>query len=171
MNVFGGKGYKVREVRILDDSSPIAFISYSWEDPLHMEWVKDLALRLMGQRIDIVLDVLALSFNINAPQNEINNWMTQAINNADKIIAVLTPKYRQKAESGEGGVGFEYGRLRNEAEVVSKRLKRYVGVLRKGDQSRSLPSLERAIPIINMRNSVEEEEGFPALVQAITSWL
>ncbi len=164
-----GKGYGDFDVQILDRSSTLVFISYSWEDVAHKEWVRNLALRLIREHIDVVLDQLAPSFNLNSPQDEINAWMAQSINNSDKVIAVLTPEYRQKAEIGIGGVGFEYHHLLTERGIVSKKLGRYVGVLRKGDYSESLPLYLKERPVIDMRPPFNEAERFADLIEAITS--
>ena len=37
-------------------ASPKAFISYSWDDDAHSQWVKDFATRLRGDGVDVTLD-------------------------------------------------------------------------------------------------------------------
>ncbi len=36
--------------------TPNAFISYSWDDDLHKDWVKALASKLRGDGVDVTLD-------------------------------------------------------------------------------------------------------------------
>jgi len=163
------RGFGKWSVVILERSSVVVFISYSWEDDKqHKKWVLDLALRLINMGIDVLLDQFAPIFDIQSTQEEINEWMAQSVNNSDKVIAVLTPTYRYKAENGLGGVGFEYNRLRAENGKFSKNLERYVGIIRKGNCSTSLPSHLKNRPIFDMHNSLLFDKEFPALVQALT---
>ena len=39
-----------------DSRVPKAFISYSWDDDAHKEWVKQLATRLRADGVDVTLD-------------------------------------------------------------------------------------------------------------------
>ena len=39
-----------------DPTVPKTFISYSWDDDVHMEWVKQLATRLRADGVDVTLD-------------------------------------------------------------------------------------------------------------------
>ena len=134
-----------------------------------MSWVRDLAIRLTHHRLDVVLDQLSPELDLAAPQAEINQWMTQSIDNCDKILAVLTPRYRQKAEDNVGGVGYEYQRLLAEKPMISKRLGRYVGVLRQGERSESLPRYLASRPVIDLRTSLDESENIASLLRELRS--
>jgi TIR domain len=39
-----------------DPPAPKTFISYSWDDDAHKEWVKQLATRLRADGVDVTLD-------------------------------------------------------------------------------------------------------------------
>jgi hypothetical protein len=160
-------GYGTCDVFIQNRSSTIIFISYSWEDQDHRLWVLSLAKRLIDSGIDVVLDRLSSTFYETAPQFEINKWMIQAINNSDRILAVLTPKYKQKSEQGLGGVGFEYTHILSEQGRVSKRLERYIGVLRSGDTYESVPHCLKDSPIVDLRPNLDTELGISTLMKAI----
>lgn len=166
---YATRGFGQWSVSILERSSVAVFISYSWEhDEQHKKWVRDLALRLIDTGVDVLLDQFVPMFDKQTPQKEINEWMIQCVNNSDKVIAVLTPTYRHKAENGLGGVGFEYNRLCAENGKFSEKLTRYVGILRKGDRSTSLPKYLDNRPVFYMYNSQACDEEFPLLIRAIT---
>ncbi|WP_407579252.1 TIR domain-containing protein [Citrobacter koseri] len=79
------------------------FISYSWDDLAHQEWVVNLANRLRESGIDANVDV----FNAHKETTNLNKMMVKEISISDNVIVVLTEQYKQKATSWEGGVGFE----------------------------------------------------------------
>ena len=152
-------GYGSCDIQILNQTNTIVFFSYSWEDTSHMDWVRKLAMKLMANGLDVLLDQLSPSFNVNAPQNEINEWMKQCIQNSDKILAIFTPVYKKKADLGLGGVGYEYMHLQSENELISQKLQRYIGVLRKGNLIESVPIEWKNKPIIEM-SRIKEENTF-----------
>lgn len=47
---------------------------------------------------------------------DFNEMMVSLIPNANKVIVLLTPKYKEKADSFQGGVGFEYRIILDEIE-------------------------------------------------------
>lgn len=79
------------------------FISYSWDDSVHQEWVVNLANSLRESGIDANVDV----FNTHQETTNLNKMMVKEISISDNVIVVLTEKYKQKAITWEGGVGFE----------------------------------------------------------------
>jgi hypothetical protein len=163
------RGYGKWTVEIIKRSSLIVFISYSWEDKALKNWVQELALRLIDGGIDVLLDQFAPSFTLAAKQEEINDWMMQSVNNCDKVIAILTPQYKYKAENSLGGVGYEYSKLCAERGQISNKLNRYIGVLRKGSYAKSLPELLKNRPVFDMRNSQIGNAAFSELVQELFS--
>ncbi|RUR96867.1 TIR domain-containing protein [Pectobacterium polaris] len=79
------------------------FISYSWDDLAHQQWVVDLANSLRESGIDANVDV----FNVHQETTNLNKMMIKEISISDNVIVVLTEAYKQKAISWKGGVGFE----------------------------------------------------------------
>lgn len=165
----GNLGWGQCDIKILNRSNTIVFISYSWEESSHMDWVRHLAMKLIKNGIDIVLDQLSPSFDMKAPQKEINNWMKQSMANSDKILAVLTPLYRQKANYGIGGVGYEYLHLRSEKELISEKLNRYIGILRKGSIIDSTPSDWSDRPVFKMLGKQVTNNQIINVIQALNA--
>lgn len=150
------RGFGSCDIEILDRSSTIVFVSYTWEDNEHMEWVLNLSRKLMDNGISVVLDQLSPTFNPDDSQEKINEWMTNSINNADKIIAILTPTYQIKAEKGIGGTGYEFNQLRSELGTLSEKLNRYLCVLKSGNRTSSLPVELKNRPVFDMCNRIED---------------
>lgn len=87
---------------IITNKRPIVFISYSWEDEEHIEWVKELADCLIDNGVDTYIDQYDLELGGRLPQS-----MEQKITNFDYVLIICTPSYKEKADNRKSGVGFE----------------------------------------------------------------
>lgn len=111
------------------------FISYSWDNQEHQEWVLDLAKDLMTKfGIDVILDQFELSAG-----KELTHFMETAITQAEKVLVVLTPNYKTKAENRENGVGFETSIITQEIFSSPISQIKFIPILRVGDQKNSSP--------------------------------
>lgn len=81
---------------------PKAFISYSHDTLEHKKWVLELATRLRNNGIDAILDQFELQ-----PGADLPHFMETHLASANKIIMICTDKYVDKANKGQGGVGYE----------------------------------------------------------------
>ena len=81
---------------------PIAFISYSYDSPEHQAWVVKLAADLRKAGIEVILDKWDLS-----PGADLVAFMDRSIGKAHRVILVCSEEYVSKADSGQGGVGYE----------------------------------------------------------------
>ncbi len=77
------------------------FISYSHDSLDHKKWVEILAQRLESDGLHVILDQWDLPSGGDLPR------FMHSMASADKVIAVCTPSYVSKADSGKGGVGYE----------------------------------------------------------------
>lgn len=91
--------------------NPKVFISYSHDSPEHKRWVSELAARLRHNGIDAILDQWDLGLG-----DDITRFMERGIVDADRVLVICTGKYVNKANAGEGGVGYE--RMIVNAELV-----------------------------------------------------
>lgn len=111
------------------------FISYSWDGTEHQEWVLKLAQDLISKYgVDVILD----QFDLNAG-NDMTYFMETAISEADKVLVILTPNYKIKAENREKGVGYETSIISK--EILSSPISKikFIPILRIGDQTTSSP--------------------------------
>ena len=110
------------------------FISYSWDNEPHKEWVLKLANDLEKHfEIDVIFDQYELSAG-----KDMTYFMEKGMT-ADKILVILTQNYKTKAEKREGGVGFEYSMITNEMfddQLTAK----IIPILREGRKETSVMS-------------------------------
>ena len=112
------------------------FISYSWDNQDHQEWVLNLAKDLMTKfGVDVILDQFELSAG-----KELTHFMETAITQAEKVLVVLTPNYKTKAENRENGVGFETSIISQEIFSSPISQIKFIPILRIGDEKNSSPT-------------------------------
>ncbi len=87
---------------IQDTTIPKAFISYSHDSQEHKKWVLELAKRLRNNGIDAILDQFELQAGDDIP-----HFMETHLADANKILMVCSERYVEKANKGQGGVGYE----------------------------------------------------------------
>lgn len=85
-------------------TAPKLFISYSWSDAEHEQWVVDLATELRESGVDVILDKWDLKEGHDAVA-----FMEQMVTNPEikKVAIVCDEKYASKADGRAGGVGTE----------------------------------------------------------------
>lgn len=81
---------------------PRVFISYSHDSPTHKQWVLKLTADLRTNGVDAVIDQWDLS-----PGEDIPTFMEQGLKSADRVVTVCSSGYVERANKGQGGVGYE----------------------------------------------------------------
>jgi TIR domain len=91
-------------------TAPKLFISYSWSNPEHEQWVLGLATELCESGVDVILD----KWNLREGQDSIA-FMEKMVTDADikKVALILDKAYVAKADGRAGGVG-------TETQIISK---------------------------------------------------
>lgn len=108
------------------------FISYSWEDDTHKEWIRELADQLISDGIDVTLDQYDVSLGDRLPK-----FMEEAITKSDYVMIICTPSYKEKADKRESGVGYE-GHIISEELMSDYNERKFIPLIRKGKQSKRL---------------------------------
>lgn len=80
------------------------FLSYSHDSDEHKQKVRALADKLIT---DYEIEVIADCYEEDNPAGGLLTDFMQSSRQADRIICVLTPNYKLKADEGKGGVGYE----------------------------------------------------------------
>lgn len=106
-------------IRMNMDKNEVA-ISYAWIDEKYKEKVLALADLLRSWGYNAVMDELIKQEYASV---DLNEMMVKMISNADKVIVLLSEKYKQRADSFEGGVGAEYRIILN---GISANTKKYI---------------------------------------------
>lgn len=115
-------------------STKRVFISYSWEEDEHQQWIKDLATDLREHGIESRLDRWHLEGGDRLPL-----FMETELRENDYVLIICTPKYKEKSDNRVGGVGYE-------GDIITSELfnkgnhKKYIPILRKGMWIESSPT-------------------------------
>ena len=111
------------------------FISYSWDNPEHQDWVLNLAKDLMSKYgLNVILDQFELSAG-----KDLTYFMESSIEKADKVLVILTPNYKNKAEERKSGVGYETSMITQEIFESPISKVKFIPVLRNGTLATSAP--------------------------------
>ncbi len=121
-------------VRQNNMTNKTVFISYSWDSEPHKEWVLNFANDLLKGGVDVILDQYELSAG-----KEMTHFMEKSVG-ADKILMVMTPNYKLKADKRQGGVGYEYSLITQEYYSKQSDKTKILPILRGGDGDSSSPA-------------------------------
>ena len=143
-------------------NNPTVFISYSWDNNEHNNWVLNLSKNLREIGIDVILDKYELRLG-----HDLLYFMEQSVSKSDKVLLILTPNYKIKAEKREGGVGYEYSIITSKMYELNVKNKKFIPILKSGTRILSLPSYFESKLYLDMTNDKEFEENFESLVRAI----
>jgi hypothetical protein len=142
-------------------STPKAFISYSWDDEPHKEWVKALAARLRSEGIDVTLDRWAV-----APGDQLPRFMETAVRENDFVLIVCTPSYKLKSDGRKGGVGYE-GDIMTGEVFSGKDHRKFIPVLRSGGWGDASPSWLAGRYGIDLRGDPYSEVRYEDLLDTL----
>jgi hypothetical protein len=92
--------------------------------------------------------------------------MEQGIENSDFVIVVCTPTYAEKANSREGGVGYE-SMVITGAIFPQIESRKFIPVLRSGDWKSSRPIYLRSTHGVDLRNVPYSEAQYEQLIRAL----
>jgi len=141
--------------------TPSAFISYSWDDDVHKEWVRTLAERLRADGVDVTLDRWAA-----VPGDQLPAFMERAIRENQFVVIVCTRRYKNRSDAREGGVGYEGDVMT--AEVMNRQNHRkFIPVLRSGTWSQAAPSWLVGKYRINLSGNPYSEREYEDLVRTL----
>ncbi|WP_422361042.1 toll/interleukin-1 receptor domain-containing protein [Reichenbachiella sp.] len=146
----------------ISDEVPTVFISYSWDDEDHKNWVLNLANNLVKEGVNVLLDRYELRLGENLP-----HFVETSIKNADRILIVFTPNYKLKAEKRSGGVGYEYSIMNADLYKNQTNNERIIPILKEGQQADSIPEFMHQYIHLDMRSDENLENSFSDLLREI----
>jgi len=88
----------------MEEFKPKVFISYSWTNDEYIAKVADFAKRLIQDGVDVLFDQFEMK-----PGKSLNNYMEKCVNDptVTNVLLLLSPDYKEKADSRTGGTGIE----------------------------------------------------------------
>lgn len=101
------------------------FISYGWDNDDHRSWVYTLADRLSVDFNVMIDEKLPLGTNLDT-------FMEQLVTNADRVLLILTPEYKEKADNRQNGVGYESVLISRQL-YLNQGTSKFIPIIRKGD--------------------------------------
>ncbi len=122
------------EAQAMTVRMPSAFVSYSWDNEEHKEWVRALCSRLRGDGVDVTLDQWHL-----IPGDQLPRFMERAVRQSDYVLIVCTPKYKIRSDNRTGGVGYEGDIITAEA-LNTRNERKFIPILRTGIWKEAAPS-------------------------------
>jgi hypothetical protein len=111
-----------------------AFISYSWDNDDHKNWVRDLATRLRQDGVDVTLDQWHL-----VPGDQLPEFMERAVRDSDYVLIVCTHKYKERSNNRQGGVGYE-GDIITAEFMTTRNQRKFIPILRQQSWTDSAPN-------------------------------
>lgn len=141
--------------------APKVFVSYSHDDREHKDWVLNLSTRLVANGVDVILDQWDLRLGSDLPR-----FMESGLTEADRVLAVCTDSYVEKANAGTGGVGYE--KMILTAELMQNvRAEKIIPVILGSGRSQPLPTFLGARVYIDFRDPVQYEAKYVELIREI----
>jgi hypothetical protein len=138
--------------------APKAFISYSWDDPSHKTWVRQLATRLRQDGVETILDQWHA-----APGDQLPAFMEKAVRDNDFVLIVCTPRYKEKYDDRGGGVGYEGDIIQGEV-FIRHNPRKFIPILRIGQWEDVSPSALFGKYYIDLRDGPAYEENYRELL-------
>ena len=146
-------------------TAPKLFISYSWSNPTHEQWVLDLATELRESGVDVILDKWDLKEGRDAIA-----FMEKMVNDPEiKKVAIISDEiYVAKADGRKGGVG-------TETQIISKEVyekqdqEKFVVIVAQKDENGNpyLPTYYKSRIYIDLSDPENYAENFEKLLRWI----
>jgi hypothetical protein len=167
-----------KQMRELDGVLPVpelepdepkrVFVSYSWDDPAHKDWVRQLAEHLQQNGLETHLDQWFMRAGKSAAL-----FMEQGLRQADFILCVLTPEYARKANDRDNPSGTGYEQQIITGQFLSRLNRRnLIPLLRKGSSLSDRPDC--AIPthllgtvFVNFTDNARYDESIGELLRVL----
>lgn len=143
-------------------TAPVVFISYSWDSDDHANWVIELASDLTRSGVKVILDRWDLHFG-----DDKTTFMERGISKSTFVLVVCTPKYAEKANQRQGGVGYEAMIITGQlaAHIESRK---FIPILRSGSWDTDTPTWLATRLGVDLRGNPYPTKQFDALVDHIS---
>ncbi|MCL2098067.1 MAG: toll/interleukin-1 receptor domain-containing protein [Bacteroidales bacterium] len=145
----------------MNSKIPKVFISYSWDNEIHKDWVLDLATKLRLNRVDVILDI----WELRAGRDK-DYFMENSVRESDKVLLIMTPNYKIKAENRKGGVGNEISMIRAE-KFNNQETEKFIPIVRSGNRDECTPLFVKSLIDIDMSIEDNFEKSFEELLRTI----
>lgn len=146
-------------------ASPRIFVSYSYDDDNHRDWVRNLAERLRDDGVDARLDQWHLRQSTTIPE-----FMNREVRRADKLLVVCTPIYQAKVhakEEGELVTGSGYEGMLISANIFENPKTVVVPVLARGIWVQAAPSFLKSLRYFDLSDTANWDWQYDKLLDVL----
>ena len=141
--------------------NPKVFISYSHDSSEHKRWVSELAAQLRRNGIDAILDQWDLGLG-----DDITLFMERGIVDADRVLVICTDRYMSKANTDEGGVGYE--RMIVNAELLQNLgTDKFIPIIRQASRKEKTPTFLGTRVYADFRNDSQFDAECEKLIREL----
>lgn len=138
--------------------NPRVFISYTGENPDNRRWVKTLACKLRENGVNARVDMFHLK-----PGNDLPQWMTNELIMADKVLLICDQNYVKKADSRNGGVGWETMIIQGDM-MIHTQSNKYICIVCEKNIDDGIPMYAKTKYSLQWTNSEILEDDFHELL-------
>ena len=138
---------------------PHVFLSYSWDNDDHKNWVRNIADHLLADGIDVTLD----QYDLRGGQDR-HFFMENGVRRATHVIIVCTPDYVERSNERERGVGEETSLITGKFYDREKTGKEFIPILRAGSDT---PDYLGSLLYIDFKDNAEFESKYEELIRVI----
>lgn len=138
--------------------NPRVFISYTAENPDNRRWVKTLACKLRENGVNARVDMFHLK-----PGNDLPQWMTNELIMADKVLLICDQNYVKKADSRNGGVGWETMIIQGDM-MTHNQSNKYICIVREENIDDGIPMYAKTKYSLQWTKSEILEDDFHELL-------
>lgn len=100
---------------------------------------------------------------------ELNQFMESLIDDTDKVLIIVTPEYKRRADGRIKGVGYETTLITNDLISDQNRIK-FIPIIRKGSKEESYPHYLGNRKGLDMRDDSKYEEALKELVDNLEKY-
>jgi hypothetical protein len=143
------------------EKAPKAFISYSWDNEDHKNWVARLAADLRGHGIDCILDQWDARAGEDLPK-----FMEQMDTGSDYVICVVSQAYTSKCNVSKAG-GVQYEKRILSGELYSEGVKGRIIPILRNNPDRSTPVCLFSIQYIDFCVDEDYEKKYEELCRLL----
>lgn len=118
----------------MNNNKTRVFISYCWENGKNQESVRKFADQLLKDGVEAIIDQYDLNLGDRLPY-----FMEKSITDADFVLIICTPSYKEKSDSRLGGVGYE-GHIISGELLKNQNEKKFIPIIFSGDIKSSVPN-------------------------------
>lgn len=142
--------------------TPLVFISYSHDSREHKQWVLELAQELRGKHgVEVILDQWDVEHG-----DDMARFMRESVDRCDRVLMICTEPYVEKADAGEGGVGYEAMIVDGEL-IRNLGTKKFIPVIRQDAEEVRLPKSVGTRLGANLSESANRTDEMQLLVERL----